>query len=196
MPETERMTLRRTNWPDVDELVALNGDPEVMRHLDRGQLMTAARVLAEEMPRLMAHNNRPDRLGFWVARDRSTDAFLGWFMLRPLDDPPGTVELAFRLARRAWGQGYATEGSLQMIELAREADLKAVVASANASHHRARRVLEKSGLKLVPNSAAGAGEPPDLADERAHYALDLTVPRPASSVPASAQEAVEVPPSH
>ena len=75
------MALTRTNWPDVDDVVALNADSKVMRHLDNGRPMTAARVLAEEMPRLMAHNGRADRLGSWVARDRGTDNFLGWFAI-------------------------------------------------------------------------------------------------------------------
>jgi hypothetical protein len=58
----QRMALTRTNWPDVDDVVALNADTEVMRYLDHGRPMTPARVLAEEMPRLMAHNGRADRL--------------------------------------------------------------------------------------------------------------------------------------
>ena len=33
IPVTERMALTRTNWPDVDDVVALNADTEVMRYL-------------------------------------------------------------------------------------------------------------------------------------------------------------------
>jgi hypothetical protein len=44
---TERMALTRTNWPDVDDVVALNADTEVMRYYDNGQPRTAARVLAK-----------------------------------------------------------------------------------------------------------------------------------------------------
>jgi RimJ/RimL family protein N-acetyltransferase len=100
------MALTRTNWPDVDDVVALNADSDVMRYVDHGRSMTPARVLAEEMPRLMAHNRRADRLGSWVARDRGTGSFLGWFMITPVDEPLRTVELAYRLRRRAWGRGY------------------------------------------------------------------------------------------
>jgi hypothetical protein len=39
------MALTRTNWPDVDDVVALNADTEVMRYLDHGRPMTPARVL-------------------------------------------------------------------------------------------------------------------------------------------------------
>jgi hypothetical protein len=41
------MALTRTNWPDVDDVVALNADTEVMRYYDNGQPRTAARVLAK-----------------------------------------------------------------------------------------------------------------------------------------------------
>jgi hypothetical protein len=47
------MALTRTNWPDVDDVVALNADTEVMRYLDHGRPMTPARVLAEESLRAL-----------------------------------------------------------------------------------------------------------------------------------------------
>ena len=131
------MTLTRTNWPDVDDVVALNADTEVMRYLDHGRPMTPARVLAEEMPRLMAHNGRADRLGSWVARDRGTGNFLGWFMITPVDEPLRNVELTYRLRRRAWGRGYDIEGMLCMIEIARAAQ----VVDRDRHHDGGRRCL-------------------------------------------------------
>ena len=75
------MALTRTNWPDVDDVIALNADAEAGREFSEDRPMSAARVLGEEMPRLMAYNRRADRLGSWVARDRGTGSFLGWFMI-------------------------------------------------------------------------------------------------------------------
>ena len=176
IPVTERMALTRTNWPDVDDVVALNADAEVMRYLDHGRPMTAARVLAEEMPRLMAHNGRADRLGSWVARDRGTGNFLGWFMITPVDEPLRNVELAYRLRRRAWGRGYDIEGMLCMIEIARAAQVSTVIATMMAVDVVSRRLMEKAGLHLVqtlesettgPTAAAACGE--------VDYALDLTL---------------------
>ncbi len=176
IPVTERMALTRTNWPDVDDVVALNADTEVMRYLDHGRPMTPARVLAEEMPRLMAHNGRADRLGSWVARERGTGNFLGWFMITPVDEPPRNVELAYRLRRRAWGRGYDIEGMLCMIEIARAAHVSTVIATMMAVDVVSRRLMEKAGLHLVqtlvsettgPTAAAASGE--------VEYALDLTM---------------------
>ena len=142
---TERMTLTRTNWPDVDDVVALNADTEVMPSLDHGGPMTGARVLAEEMPRLMAHNRRRDRLGSWVARDRKTGDFLGWFMITPVDEPLRTVELTYRLRRKACGQGYDIEGTLRMIEIARAAHVSTVIATMVDADVASRRLMEEAG---------------------------------------------------
>ena len=143
------MTLTRTNWPDVDDVVALNADTEVMPSVDQGGPMTGARVLAEEMPRLMAHNRRRDRLGSWVARDRKTGDFLGWFMITPVDEPLRTVELTYRLRRKACGQGYDIEGTLRMIEIARAAHVSTVIATTMDVDVASRRLMEEAGLHLV-----------------------------------------------
>lgn len=170
------MALRRTNWPDIDDLVALNADAEVMRYLDDGRPMTAARVLGEEMPRLMAHNKRADRLGCWVARDRATSGFLGWFTVTPVDEPVRTVELAYRLGPRAWGKGYGVEGTLRMIEMARAAQVSTVIASTMAINVAYRRVMEQAGLQLIRTWVGDWTESSIATDElgEVSYTLDLS----------------------
>ncbi len=126
MHRTERMALTRTNWPDIDDLIALSADAGEGGPDDVGPL-TGAQVLAVEMPRLMAHNRRTDRLGSWVARDRVTGGFLGWFAMTPVEEPPGSVELTYRLRRQVWGKGYDLEGAQRMMEIARAAEVSQVI---------------------------------------------------------------------
>lgn len=171
MPSTDRMTLRRTNWPDVDDLVALNGDPAVMELHDDGHPMTAAQVLSAEMPRLMAHNRRTDDLGCWVARRRDDRAFLGWFIVEPLEDRAGAVELSYRLRSSAWEQGFDLEGVQCMIDLARAAGMTTVLATTSAAHAHAQQTMEQAGLRVVEPTGAhlrtsGEQDPID-------YVLDL-----------------------
>ena len=173
MPETERMVLRRPNWPDIDDVVALNADAEAMRQHGGAGPLTAARVLAVEMPRLMTDVRRTDELGSWIARDKTTSEFLGWFALTPVDDVPRTVALAYRLPRRAWGRGYDTEGALRLVEMARSAGVSVVVAAAATGDVASRRALEAAGLQPVP-----PGSTPVLAESsddhpRVGYRLDL-----------------------
>lgn len=126
MHRTERMALTRTNWPDIDDLIALNADTEGGDG-DQVRSMTGAEVLAEEMPRLMAHSRTSDRLGSWVARDRVTGRFLGWFTMTPVEEPPRAVELTYRLRRQVWGLGYDIEGTHRMIEIAQAAEMSTVI---------------------------------------------------------------------
>lgn len=125
MHRTERMALTRTNWSDIDDLIALNADPG--GDLEDPRPMTGAQVLAEEMPRLMAHNRRTDRLGSWVARDRVTGGFLGWFLMTPVAETPRAVELTYRLRRQVRGAGYDLEGTRRMVEIARAAEMSTVI---------------------------------------------------------------------
>jgi RimJ/RimL family protein N-acetyltransferase len=170
------MALTRTNWPDVDDVVALNAETEVMRDLNHRRPMTAARVLAEEMPRLMAHNRRVDRLGSWVARDRGSGNFLGWFMITPVDEPLQTVEVTYRLRRKVWGRDYDIEGVLRMIEIARAAQMSTVIATMMAADVDSRRLMENAGLQLVQTGASETTGPTTATARReVDYALDLTM---------------------
>ncbi len=172
MPETERMSLRRINWPDIDDVVAMNADVEVM-HLDDGRAMTAAGVLAE-MPGLIARNAQADPLGYWIARDRASGEFLGWFTMSPVDTSHRTVELSYRLRRRAWGKGYGIEGVLAMIEMARAAPVTTVIASTMAGNAAGRKVMEKAGLRLVRAPVADASPPSvDAEGIGVRYVLEL-----------------------
>jgi hypothetical protein len=165
------MTLTRTNWPDVDDLIAFYADDD--------QPMTPARVLSEEMPRLMVHNRRTDRLGSWVARDTETGCLLGWFMIRPVDEPVQTVELTYRLRHRAAGRGYDVEGVLSMIEMVRTAQVSTVMADDVAC----RRLMEQAGLQLAQTLGGGtAGSTGALRQVRDGLAfiVDARVPVTAS----------------
>ncbi len=148
------MTLRRTNWPDVDNLVALNADAEVMRQVAGGLPMTPAQVLSDEMPQLMAYNRRVDQLGYWVAYDAADGAFLGWFAVSPVDGDARTVELSHRLRRSAWAQGYEIEGTQCMIDFARAAGATTVVATTSAGPADPGDLLEQAGLRPVGSTGA------------------------------------------
>ena len=102
--ETERMTLRPITTDDVDLLVALDSDPAVMRFINGGK-PTHTREAERIVQRSLGHR--------WLAFDKATDEFVGWFGIRP--SAANSRELGYRLRRAAWGKGLATEGSLAVI---------------------------------------------------------------------------------
>src|SRR5215471_6561400 len=149
--ETERLVLRRFTMADADDLVNLDADPDVMRYVTGGVPTFRDEIENEVLPAFLGYYQRYKGFGFWAAVEKTTGEFLGWFHFRPRQDAdPGEVELGYRLRKSAWGKGYATEGSRALICTGfTEFGVQRVVAAAMAVNMASRRVMEKSGLKLV-----------------------------------------------
>lgn len=177
---TERMRLRQFTPADVDVLVDLDSDPEVMHFITGGVPTSRAEIEDHVLPRWLAYYAHSATAGFWAAEDLASEAFLGWFHLRPEPDGPADEpELGYRLRRDAWGRGLAAEGSRALVDLAFERGRASrVVAQTMARHLSSRRVMERAGLTLVRHFDAGwpyriPGD--ELGDveyalERAHWA--------------------------
>lgn len=161
--ETERLILRRFTPDDVDELLALHNDPEVMVHLGR-RPVTREEIVSETLPRFMDSGE----FGFWAAHERGGGDFVGWFHLRPESAEP---ELGYRLCRAAWGRGYATEGSLALVERAfTRLGAHRVRALTLAANTGSRRVMEKIGMRYV-GVVEGFGLPEGLEGEVVEYEI-------------------------
>lgn len=146
---TERLFLRRFTLDDASLLYALDSDPEVMRYISKGEATPLERIEKDVLPRMLAYYERYDHLGFWAAHERASEAFIGWFHLRPDRFVPEERELGYRLMRRFWGKGYATEGSKALIHRAFTAwDIDKVVASTLIENTASQRVMEKCGLRF------------------------------------------------
>lgn len=162
---TERLTLRRFEPTDGDHLFELDGDPAVMRYLSGGRATPRAVIDEEILPRFLHHDDRHRVFGFWAAIERSSGEFLGWFGLRPHDAAhPEEIALGYRLHRRAWGRGLATEGALALVASAfAEPGVERVVASTYQDNVASRRVLEKLGMtvrrryRLTPEELQATG---------------------------------------
>jgi RimJ/RimL family protein N-acetyltransferase len=136
---TDRLSLRPIRLDDIDQLVALDSDPEVMRYLTGGK----------PTPRPEVEERVRHAIGWrWMAYERTTGQFVGWFGAGPTGD--GEHELGYRLARYAWGRGLATEGALALIDKAFTSwGATRVWAQTMAVNSRSRRVMERCGLKYA-----------------------------------------------
>lgn len=148
---TPRLILRRFRPDDVDRLVGLDSDPEVMFHISGGTPTPPAEIADDYLPAFLAYYRAGDRWGFWAVEEAGTGEFVGWFHLRPgeghADDDP---ELGYRFRRAFWGKGYATEGSVALIDRAfTECGASRVWAETMTVHTASRRVMEKAGMRLV-----------------------------------------------
>lgn len=147
---SERIIMRRFISDDVEALIELDSDPNVMRFINNGAPVDRAAVAACLESWLAEYHENAD-FGCWAAIHRSSNEFLGWFHLRPAEGEEDPVpELGYRLHRRFWGQGLATEGSRALIDQAfSETRAHRVRAETMAIHIASRRVMEKCGMRLM-----------------------------------------------
>jgi RimJ/RimL family protein N-acetyltransferase len=136
--ETERLLLRPITLDDVGLLVELDSDPEVMRYLT-GRPSTRAEV------ETTVHENLGRR---WIATDKETGEFVGWFGLVP--GPDASFDVGYRLRREWWGLGLGTEGTQALIDAAfGVVEARRVTAQTMAVNTRSRRVMERCGMRHV-----------------------------------------------
>ena len=114
---TERLILR--DWTDADRepFAVLNADPEVMAHFP-----APARPGRERRDgRPHRHVDAPAGFGLWAVEVVGGPACVGFVGLNPIPfDAAFTpaLEVGWRLARSAWGQGYAPEAAVACVDFA------------------------------------------------------------------------------
>ncbi|MFI6979100.1 GNAT family N-acetyltransferase [Embleya sp. NPDC050154] len=174
--ETDRLVLRAFTEADVDDLVALDNDPEVMRFINGGRPTSRETIRAQVLPGLLHDHPCVGTRGYWAAQERDGGTFLGWFEFRPLDDcSPAVVELGYRLNRAAWGKGYATEGSCALIDKGfTDLGVERVTANTMSVNAGSRRVMEKAGLSFLRHFT---GDWPEAIEGSEHGEVEYELTR-------------------
>ncbi|MEU1619420.1 GNAT family N-acetyltransferase [Streptomyces sp. NPDC005722] len=146
---TERLLLRRWQDRDLAPWAAMNADPEVREHL-------GAPLTREESDASVARF-RADfderGYGWWAVEVRATGEFAGFAGLDPVDDglPFTGVEIGWRLARAAWGKGYATEAARAVLAFGfGTLGLPEILAVTTAGNLRSQAVMRRIGMTRDP----------------------------------------------
>jgi RimJ/RimL family protein N-acetyltransferase len=166
--ETTRLVLRPITMDDVDELVALDSDPEVMRYITGG--VPSSREAVETLV--------AQRLGSrWLAYDRAEGQFVGWFGLVP--SGPAGDEIGYRVRRECWGRGLATEGACALIDAAFAGgggEVRRIWGQTMAVNLRSRQVMQRCGMRYVRTFHLEWDDPIDGAE---HGEVEYEILRPA-----------------
>jgi ribosomal-protein-alanine N-acetyltransferase len=148
--ETPRLTLRPFREADLSGLAALCADPETMRYFPETLDWNGSVRLAD---RIKAHF---DTHGFgpWSVAVKDGPRYVGFVgLMVPAFAAHFTpcVEVGWRLARDAWGQGYATEGARAALAHGfDELGLEEIVSMTVPANLRSRRVMERLGMTRDP----------------------------------------------
>ncbi|NUK01638.1 GNAT family N-acetyltransferase [Streptomyces lunaelactis] len=89
---------------------------------------------------------------FWTMLDEDGEV-IGFTGAQPWPHqefgPVGEIEIGWRLARGAWGKGYATAAARTTLERVRAAGVERVVAMVNARNERSIAVIGRLGMELA-----------------------------------------------
>jgi RimJ/RimL family protein N-acetyltransferase len=146
---TERLVLRDWREPDLSPWTAMNADPEVREYL--GPPLTAADAAASV--RSFQDGLDRDGFGFWAVEVGASGEFIGFTGLDRVDDgmPFTGVEVGWRLARSAWGHGYATEAATAALEYGfATLGLPEILAITTTTNLRSQAVMRRIGMTYDP----------------------------------------------
>lgn len=149
---TARIHLEPMTTEHLPLLIELDSDAEVLRHI-LGRARSASE--AHEFWEPICADTDADAvgLGWWIGWRRSDSDFLGWWDLSP-DSPlltdPVHAEAGWRLARRHWRNGFATEGATKVLEHGfSTVGLDAVCAETMAVNEASRQVMSRLCMRHV-----------------------------------------------
>lgn len=145
MLKTDRLLLRQWRDDDLDAWAALNADPEVREFFPE--------VLTREQAAGSLDRFRGEVAargwGWWAIEECATGRLLGMAGLDPVDEglPFHGIEAGWRLAREAWGKGYATEAGRAVLAYGfDELRLPEILAVTAAGNVRSQAVMRRLGM--------------------------------------------------
>ena len=140
--ETPRLRLREFRADDAEDLYRLNSDPDVMRYTGDTPFVDPASARHF----LKHYNYAPEGIGRWAVTLRETDEFMGFCGLKR-SEPGGDVDLGFRLFRKYWASGFATEAGKACLQAGFEHfGLDAIIGRVMRENGPSISVLQKLGM--------------------------------------------------
>jgi len=152
VPEVRTQRLLLRGWRDADlaPFAALNADPAVMEHFPA----PLSRDDSDAFVGRQADGWSANGFGLWAVERLDGGDFIGFTGLtRPRFDAPfmPAVEIGWRFARNAWGQGFATEAARAALAYGFETvGLDEIVSFTSPVNMRSWRVMERLEMTRDP----------------------------------------------
>lgn len=162
--ETRRLLLRHIVPTDLDNMFELDSDPEVHRYL--GNKPFTDKRQSEEIINKLIMQYHDIGIGRWAMINKNTNEFMGWSGLKlntiTLNDHTNFYDIGYRIIRRYWGNGYATESSLAALDYGLNVlNLDTIYGITVKGNEASHNVLLKIGLEYIE----------DFYDEKDHLNL-------------------------
>ena len=148
--ETERLYLRQWQASDFATFADMNADPEVMQYFPKLLTPKVSDIIANKCQQLIADNG----WGLWAVSlkvdEENSGGFIGFVGLNDTHADMSfapAVEIAWRLSKEHWGQGYATEAARASLNFAfTELGLEEVVSFTAVINKRSQLIMQRIGM--------------------------------------------------
>jgi len=147
--ETERLIMRPFEVKDAPLMIELNSDPDVVRYVDGDGYDTVEKVERFIRDYGQYDEYKMGRLSMFL---KETGEYIGWSGLkyRPESD---TVDVGYRLMKKHWGKGYATESARASLDYGfKTLGLNKIIAMAMMENTASINVFKKLGMRYTHNS--------------------------------------------
>ncbi len=141
--ETERLRLREFTPKDAQSMFDLNADPEVIKYT--GDLPFES---VEQAKAFLQNYNDYQENGFgrWAMISKAENEFIGWCGLKLNEEE--LIDLGFRVFRKHWNKGYASEAAKACIRYGFETlGFDQIIGRVLSENTASIKVLEKLGMK-------------------------------------------------
>ena len=145
---TARLRLRQWQDSDYEPFARMNADERVMEFFVSPLERDASNALADKSRAAI----RDQGWGLWAVEVVGVAPFIGFVGLNTVADSipiAPCVEVGWRLDRRFWGYGYASEAATAAVAFGfASAHLSEIVSFTATINHRSRKVMERIGMRF------------------------------------------------
>jgi len=148
--ETKRLIIRELDFKDVDDLFEMDSDVEVHKYVSDDVVKTKDEII--EVIKMLKAQYLETGVGRWAVVDKKTNECLGWCGLKlckePLNNHSNFYDFGYRLKRKHWSKGYATESSRVIIDYGfKTLKLNSIYATTDINNKASKNVLTKLGFE-------------------------------------------------
>jgi len=144
--KSERLGFR--NWinEDLNEFAKLNSEEEVMEYFPKILTKNEVGDLIEKLKNHFSKNG----FTYYATEVLETKEFIGMIGLAFQEYKTKytpAIDIGWRLKRKAWGKGYATEGAKRCLEYGfNELDINKIISVCTINNRKSENVMKKIGM--------------------------------------------------
>jgi len=147
--ETARFILREILPTDVDGLFELDSDAEVHKFLGNEPVKSKEQIVA--VIDFIRQQYVDFGIGRWAIVDKRTGNFVGWtglkFVTEETNKHTNYYDLGYRLIKKYWGKGIATETAKSVIDYGfTNLNIDNIFAIVHPENNNSKKVLDKLGF--------------------------------------------------